>query len=148
MQYLCIWLHRIWSWMKFENTVWNRVSNGTGQCNFSGQQDRQNFFVPGQRNNGTEVPSLSWNKGTMGQAQNPATGRDGPEFWQAVSSRPGTSNGTEVKEKLLKKGDFYFFSDYFEIATTIICNGFQNGFLNGFQTLRASEALQKPSGQK
>ena len=53
--------------------VTSRVSNGTGQCNFSGQRDRQNFFVPGQRDTGTEVPSLSRDK-----AQNLATGRDGP----------------------------------------------------------------------
>ena len=52
--------------------------DGTGQCNFSGQRDRQNFFVPGQRDNRTEVPSLSRDKGTTGQAQNLATGRDGP----------------------------------------------------------------------
>ena len=51
-----------------------RVSNGTGQCNFSGQRDRQNFFVPGQRDNGTELPSLSRDKGTTGQAKNLAKG--------------------------------------------------------------------------
>ena len=30
-----------------------RVSNETGQCNFSGQRDRSFFLVPGQRDNGT-----------------------------------------------------------------------------------------------
>ena len=30
-----------------------RVSNGTGQRNFSGQRDRNFFLVPGQRDNGT-----------------------------------------------------------------------------------------------
>ena len=59
--------------------VSGRVSNGTGQCNFSGQRDGQNFFVPGQRDNGTEVPSLSRDKGTTGQPQNLTTGQDGPE---------------------------------------------------------------------
>ena len=54
-----------------------RVSNGTGQSNFSGQRDSQNFFVPGQRDNGPEVPLLSRDKGTTGQAQNLAKGRDG-----------------------------------------------------------------------
>ena len=46
------------------------------------------------RDKGTEVPSLSRDKGTAGQAQNLATGRDGPGFWQAVPSRPGTGHGT------------------------------------------------------
>ena len=55
-----------------------RVSNGTGQRNFSGQRDSQNFFVPGQRDNGTEVPLLSRDTGTTGQAQNLAKGRDRP----------------------------------------------------------------------
>ena len=59
-------------------SILTRVSNGTGQCNFSGQRDSQNFFVPGQRDNGTEVPSLSRDKGTTGQAKNLAKGRDGP----------------------------------------------------------------------
>ena len=40
-------------------------SNGTGQCNFSGQRDRSSFIVPGQ--------------GTPGQAQNLAMGQDVPE---------------------------------------------------------------------
>ena len=39
---------------------------------------------------GTEVPSLSRDKGTKGQAQNLATGQDGPGFQQAVPSRDGT----------------------------------------------------------
>ena len=55
-----------------------RVSNGTGQCKFSGNRDRQNFFVPGQKDNGTEVPSLSRDKGKTGQAKNLAKGRDRP----------------------------------------------------------------------
>ena len=44
---------------------------------------------------GTEIPSLSRDKGTAGQAQNLATGRDGPGFFVAVPSRPGTSRGTK-----------------------------------------------------
>ena len=82
-----------------------RVSNGTGQCNFSGQRDRQKNFVPGQRDNGTEVPSLSRDKGTTGQAQNLAKGRDGPGqlksgTGQRDSQNPGRDagqNGTEQK---------------------------------------------------
>ena len=79
----------------FENfrgpeVVGSRVSNGTGQCNFSGQRDRQNFFVPGQRDTGTEVPSLSRDKGTTGQAQNLATGRDGPGQPKSGTGRAGT----------------------------------------------------------
>ena len=65
-------LHFVRPWVQ------TRVSNGTGQRNFSGQRDSQNFFVPGQRDNGTEVPLLSRDKGTTGQAQNLAKGRDGP----------------------------------------------------------------------
>jgi hypothetical protein len=37
---------------------------------------------------GTEVPSLSWDKRTTGQAQNLVTGRDGPG--QPVKIRDGT----------------------------------------------------------
>ena len=99
------------------------------------------------RDKGTEVSSLSRDKGTTGQAQNLAMGRDGPGqsvkiwdgtrdrtitifqsksgtghgtgqglnilprdgtgFWQPVPSRPGTSRGTEMKEKALKKWDFF-----------------------------------------
>ena len=44
--------------------VQGRVSNRTGQCNFWDK--------------GTEVPSLSRDKGTTGQTQNLAKGRDGP----------------------------------------------------------------------
>ena len=57
-------------------------SNKTGQCNFSGQRDRSFFIVPGQRDNGTSSKSCH-----------------GTGFWQPVSSHPGTSRGTEMKEK-------------------------------------------------
>ena len=33
------------------------VSNGTGQCNFSGQRDKSSFIVPGQRDNETSSKS-------------------------------------------------------------------------------------------
>ena len=54
-----------------------RVSNGTGFSCPAGQRDTSFFIVPGQKDNGTDVPSLSRDKGTTGQAQNLATGRDG-----------------------------------------------------------------------
>ena len=59
------------------------------------------------RDKGTEISSLSRDKGTTGQAQNFATGRDGTGFWQLVPSRPGTSRGTETKEKTLIKWNFF-----------------------------------------
>ena len=40
---------------------------------------------------GTEVPSLSRDKGIMGQAQNLATGQDGPR--QSVKVQEGTQDG-------------------------------------------------------
>ena len=45
--------------------VYTRVSNGTGQCNFSGHRDKENVLVPGQRDNGTSSKSYH------------GTGRDG-----------------------------------------------------------------------
>ena len=41
---------------------------------------------------GTEVPSLSWDKGTTGQAQNLAMGRDGPGQLEKIWD--GTRDGT------------------------------------------------------
>ena len=62
------------------------------------------------RDNGTEVPSLSRDKGTTGQAKNIAKGRDGPG--QPNSGRdspnPGRDagqNGTEQKKDVLKQRD-------------------------------------------
>ena len=66
------------------------------------------------RDKGTKIPSLSWDKGTAGQAQNLATGQDGTGFWQPVPSRPGTSRGTEMKEKVLKRWDFFLWFPVFE----------------------------------
>ena len=79
------------------------VSNGTGQCNFSGQRDRQTFFVPGQRDNGTEVPSLSRDKGTTGQRDKlkilprDGTVRDSQNSGQGgpVQPKSGTGRGTK-----------------------------------------------------
>ena len=80
--------------------IYSRVSNGTGQCNCSGQRDRQNFFVPGQRDTGTEVPSLSRDKGTTGQAKNLAKGRDGPgqpNFETGLAGTAKIRDGTRDK---------------------------------------------------
>ena len=81
------------------------VSNGTGQCNFSGQRDRSSFIVLGQRDNGTN--SKSWH-GT-GRPRQPIKNRTGrgtgqslflcqnlipsrpashPKFWQVVPAHP------------------------------------------------------------
>ena len=48
--------------------------------------------TPTFRDNGTEVSSLSRDKGTTGQAQNLAMGRDGPG--QVVKIWDGTRDGT------------------------------------------------------
>ena len=73
-------------------TVLCRVSNGTGQCNFSGQRDRSSFIVPGQRDNGTSSKSCQ-GTGRAGTAKTwDGTGRD--------SQNPGRDagqNGTEQK---------------------------------------------------
>ena len=65
-------------------------------------------FVTGRdgatfRDKGTEIPSLSRDKGTTGEAQNLATGWDFDSL-----SCPGTSRGTEMKEKVIKKMGFFF----------------------------------------
>ena len=89
--------------------VCTRVSNGTGQRNFSRQRDSQNFFVPGQRDNGTEDPSLSRDKGTTGQAQNLAMGRDGPGQPKSGTGRAGTAklrDGTRDKTGQSRKRMF------------------------------------------
>ena len=54
--------------------IQTRVSNGTGQCNFSGHRDKENVLVPGQRDNGTS--SKYWHGTGWGGkvCQNP--GRD------------------------------------------------------------------------
>ena len=52
------------------------------------------------RDNGTEVPSLSRDKGTTGQAKNFAKGRDGRDSQNSGQDRPGqpkfgTGHGTK-----------------------------------------------------
>ena len=60
-----------------------KIWDGTGR-------DSQN---PGRDTgqNGTEVSSLSRDKGTMGQAQNLAKGRDGPGQLKSGTGRAGTA---------------------------------------------------------
>ena len=58
------------------------VSNGTGQCNFSGQRDRSFLVVPGQRDNGTSSKSCH------------RTGRDFDSL-----SRPGMSRESLSKSR-------------------------------------------------
>ena len=64
-----------------------------------GQRDRSSFIVLGQKDNGTSSKSCH------------GTGRAGILTGCPVPSRPGTSRGTKMKEKILKKG--IFFSDSF-----------------------------------
>ena len=66
--------------------VSSRVSNGTEFSCPKGQRDRHEALVPGQRDSGTRKLFLSRDKGTTGQAQNLATGQDGPGFFETVLS--------------------------------------------------------------
>ena len=59
------------------------------------------------RDNGTEVPSLSRDKGTTGQAKNLAKGRDGPGQPKFGTGRAGTAkirDGTRDKTGQSRKG--------------------------------------------
>ena len=59
------------------------------------------------RDNGTEVSSLSRDKGTTGQAQNLAKGRDGPGQLKSGTGRAGTAkirDGTWGKTRQSRKG--------------------------------------------
>ena len=71
----------------------SRVSNGTGQGNFSGQRDRSFFIVPGQRDNGTSSKSCH------------GTGRDGifDMLSRPVPGRPGTITKWRMTDRLTKK---------------------------------------------
>ena len=50
---------------------------------------------------GTEVSSLSWDKGTTGQAQNLATGRDGPGQPVKIRDRMRDGTGQEKTGRIL-----------------------------------------------
>ena len=66
--------------------VRTRVSNGTGQCNFSGRRDRSFFIVPGQRDNGTSSKSCH------------GTGRNGifDRLSRPVPGRPAGQNHLKI----------------------------------------------------
>ena len=65
------------------------VSNGMGQCNFSGQRDRSSFIVPRQRDNGTS------SKSCQGTGQ-PVKIRDGT--WDGTACPfPGDKTGQSTK---------------------------------------------------
>jgi hypothetical protein len=76
--------------------VWCRVSNGTGQCNFSGQRDRSFYIVPGQRDNGTSSKSCHGpgRAGTASQNLGRDAGQDNHCF--AVKIRDSTRDGTII----------------------------------------------------
>ena len=73
-----------------------RVSNGKRFSCPTGQRDKRPLIVPGQRRQREKEFHSSRDKGTSGQAQNLATGRDGPGFFEAVQFRPGASCGTKL----------------------------------------------------
>ena len=88
-------------------TNWSKIGFPTGQDSATFQDSGSgNFFLSkGQRDTGKEVPSLSRDKGTVGQAQNLATGpagthRDGPG-----QPKSGPGHGTKrdrAEEGILK----------------------------------------------
>ena len=54
------------------------------------------------RDNGTEIPSLSRDKGTTGQAKNFAKGREGSGQPKSGTGRDAGQNGTEQKRTVLE----------------------------------------------
>ena len=65
------------------------VSNGTGQCNFSGQRDKSSFIVPGQRDNGISSKSCC-ETGQADSKSKPGTGHGtGQGFDMLPQDRPG-----------------------------------------------------------
>ena len=87
-------------------------SNGPQSLAFPTGRDSATFW-----DKGTEVPSLSRDKGTMGQGQNLTKGRDGPR--QPVKMRDGTLPRQPVK--------------------------IRDGTLDG--TVRDFDSLSRPAGQ-
>ena len=71
--------------------VSNRVSNGTGQCNFLRQRNRSSLIVQGQRDKLKILPR----DGTVWDSQNP--GRDGP-------GQPNSGTGHRTKRDRAEKG--------------------------------------------
>ncbi len=67
------------------------ISNGTGQCNFSEQRDRDFFVVPGQRDNGTSSKSChgTGRAGTASHNPGQDAGQDNHYFSVKIWSRTG-----------------------------------------------------------
>ena len=84
-------VHVVFEWPPICD-IETRVSNGTGQCNFSGQRDRSSFVVPGQRDNGT-----------TGQAKNLAKGLAGLGRAGIAKIQDGTRDKTGQSRKRCSK---------------------------------------------
>ena len=72
---------------------WNHFGSLGYLLEFPTGQDGATFW-----DKGTEVPSLSRDKGTMGQAKNIAKGRDGMGQPKSGTGRDTGQNGTEQKK--------------------------------------------------
>ena len=83
----------------FKGCICTRVSNRTGQCNFSGQRDRSSFIVPGQRDNGTSSKSYQGlgRAGTACQNLGRDMGQDGTVWDFDSLSRPAGQTRTKQK---------------------------------------------------
>ena len=79
--------------------VWISVSNGTGQCNFLGQRDRNSFLVPGQRDKLKILP------------------RDGILTACPVPGRPA---GQKWKKKHWKNGIFFSMISCFRTSFPVL----------------------------
>ena len=78
------------------------MTNKTTEVAFPTGRDSETF-----RDNGTEIPSFSRDKGTMGQAKNLAKGRDGSGQPKSGTGRAGTAknrDGTRDKTGQSRKG--------------------------------------------
>ena len=64
------------------------------------------------RDNGTEVSSLSWDKGTMGQAQKLATGQDGLGQLKSRTGQPKSGTGRGTKRDIAEKDVLKRENDY------------------------------------
>ena len=80
-------IYCLFIWYRFRVLLHTSVSNRTGQCNFSGQRDKNSFLVLGQRDSGTSSKSCQ------------GTGRDFDSL-----SRP---TGQKWKKKRWKNGIFF-----------------------------------------
>ena len=137
-----------------------RVSNGTGQCNFSGQRDRQDFFcpgtkgqldrssfiVPGQRDNGTISKSYYGPDRTATRNTEPDIGWDrvlifchrgglGPYFDSL--STPGTSQDKSSFWKNIFLEFLWTFFTLFSFFSFLGCPGTKE-FVLGFLLLLLS----------